>query len=94
MGGAWEQMIRSVRQILNAILKEQLVFDEVLSTVMAEAVNILNSRPLIRNSDNALDKQPLTPNHLLHLLRVQTYQWEYLITMTSAVDVLGGKRSI
>ena len=67
MGGAWERMIRSVRQILKAILKEQLVSDEVLSTVMAEAVNILNSRPLTRNSDSALDEQPLTPNHLLHL---------------------------
>ena len=67
MGGAWERMIRSVRQILKAILKEQLVSDEVLSTVMSEAVNILNSRPLTRNSDSALDEQPLTPNHLLHL---------------------------
>ena len=67
MGGAWELMIRSVRQILKAILKEQLVSDEVLSTVMSEAVNILNSRPLTRNSDSALDEQPLTPNHLLHL---------------------------
>ena len=67
MGGAWERMIRSVRQILKAILKEQLVSDEVLSTVMAEAVNILNSRPLTHNSDSPLDEQPLTPNHLLHL---------------------------
>lgn len=67
VGGAWERMIRSVRQILKAILKEQQVSDEVLSTVMAEAVNILNSRPLTRNSDSPLDEQPLTNNHLLHL---------------------------
>ena len=67
MGGAWERMIRSVKRILKAILKEQLVSDEVLSTVMAEAVNILNSRPLTRNSDSVLDEQPVTPNHLLHL---------------------------
>ena len=67
MGGALERMIRSVRQILKAILKEQLVSDEVLSTVIAEAVSILNSRPLTRNSDSPLDEQPLTPNHLLHL---------------------------
>ena len=52
MGGAWERMIHSVRQILKAILKEQLVTDEVLSTVMAEVVNILNSRPLTCNSDS------------------------------------------
>ena len=67
MGGAWERMIRSVRQIIKAILKKQLVTNEVLSTVMAEAVNILNSRPLTGNSDSPLDGQPLTPNHLLHL---------------------------
>ena len=30
---------------------------------MAEAVYIINSRPLTRNSE---DDQPLTPNHLLH----------------------------
>ena len=66
MSGAWERMIRFVRQILKAILKEQLVSDEVLSTVMAKAMNILNSRPLTQNSDSTLDEQPLTPNHLLH----------------------------
>ena len=67
MGGIWERMIRSVRQILRAMLKEQVVSDEVLSTVLAEVTNILNSRPLSRNSDSPLDEQPLTPNHLLHL---------------------------
>ena len=67
MSGAWERMIRFVRQILKDILKEQLVSNEVLSTVMAEAVSILNFRPLTRNNDSALDEQPLTPNHLLHL---------------------------
>ena len=66
-GGVWERMIRSVRQILRSVLKEQLVSDETLLTVMAEAMNILNSRPLTRNSDSASDLEPLTPNHLLHL---------------------------
>ena len=61
MGGVWERMIRSVRQILRAMLKEQIVSDEVLSTVMAEVVNILNSRPLSRNSDSPQDEQPITP---------------------------------
>ena len=92
MGGAWERMIRFVRQILKAILKEQLVSDEVLSIVMTEVVNILNSRPLTRNSDSALDEQPVTPSHL-HLRPHLDYP-VYLIKMTSAVDVLGGKHSI
>jgi hypothetical protein len=67
MGGAWERLIRSVRQILRALLKEQIVGDEVLLTVVAEATIILNSRPLTRNSDDPRDEIPLTPNHLLHL---------------------------
>ena len=67
MGGAWERMIRSVRQILRALLKEQIVCDEVLSTIVAEVTNILNSRPLTRNSNDSRDPDPLTPNHLLHL---------------------------
>ena len=67
MGGAWERMIRSVRQILKVLLKEQVVCDEVLHTVLTEATNILNSRPLTRNSDDPMDEEPLTPNHLLQL---------------------------
>ena len=67
MGGPWERMIRSVRKILRALLKEQVVCDEVLSTVVTEATNILNSRPLTRNSDDPMDEEPLTPNHLLQL---------------------------
>ena len=67
MNGVTERMIRSVRQILKAILKEQIVTDEVILTVMAEVMNILNSRPLTRNSDSPLDDEPITPNHLLHL---------------------------
>ena len=67
MGGAWERMMRSVRQILRALLKKQIVSDEILSTVIAEVVNILNSRPLTRNSNSSQDEQLLTPNHLLLL---------------------------
>ena len=65
--GTWERMIRSVRQILKVLLKEQVVCDELLHTVLAEATNILNSRPLTRNSDDPMDEESLTPNHLLQL---------------------------
>ena len=46
---------------------EQVVCDEVLSTVLTEATNILNSRPLTRNSDDCMDKEPFTLSHLLQL---------------------------
>ena len=66
-GGVWQRMICSTRQVLLALLKEQVVSDEVLLTVITEAYNILNSGPLTRYSDDVQDEQPLTPNHLLKL---------------------------
>jgi len=71
MGGAWERMIRSVRQILRALLKEQIVDDETLLTVMSHVEAILNSHPLTNCSDDPKDDDPLTPNQIL-LLRSDT----------------------
>ena len=67
MGGVWERIIRSVRKILRALLREQLVSGEALRTLMAEVESILNSRPLTPNSEDPADPEPLTPNHLLLL---------------------------
>ena len=55
MGGPWEKKIRSVRKFLRALLKEEVVCDEVLSTVLTKAANILNSRLLTRSSDDPMD---------------------------------------
>ena len=63
----WERMVQTTKRVLKSLLKEQIVTDEVLAIVMTEAVNIVNSQPLTRNSDSDLNDQPLTPNHLLHL---------------------------
>ena len=65
MGGSWERQIRSVRNVLSALLDahgEQLD-DESLRTFMVEAEAIINSRPLSLNFASQLE--PLTPNHLL-----------------------------
>lgn len=69
MGSVWERMVKTAKRVLKSLLKEQIETDEFLSTVKAEAVNIINSRPLSRISDSDLDEQPvtITPNHLLHL---------------------------
>ncbi|XP_015747609.1 PREDICTED: uncharacterized protein LOC107327381 [Acropora digitifera] len=67
MGGVWERMIQTAKRVLKALLKEQVVTDEVLSTVMAEVLTIVNSRPLTRNSDSVSDDEPISPNQLLHL---------------------------
>ena len=50
-----------MRKILNHLLQEQVVSDEVLTTVMCEAAEILNSRPLTAVSDGPRDGHPLTP---------------------------------
>ena len=65
--GVWERMIRSVRKILRVLLKDQVVSNETLRTLMKEVEGILNSRPLTPNSNDPDDLEPLTPNHLLLL---------------------------
>ena len=45
-GGIWELMIRSLRKILAALLKEQRINEETLSTLLCEVEKILNDRPL------------------------------------------------
>ena len=67
MGGAWERLIRSTRRILHALMKEQIVTDEILNTLLIEVESILNSRPLVPVTFDPNDDEPLTPNHLLLL---------------------------
>jgi len=67
MGGVWERQIRSVRKVLQAVVKEQHVDDESLPTLMCLVESIINGRPLTTVSDDHRDLEPLTPNHLLLL---------------------------
>ena len=66
-GGVWERMIRSVRKILGSLLREQLVNDETLLTLITEVERTLNDRPLTLQSDSTDDPEPLTPSKLLLL---------------------------
>ena len=69
-GGVWERMIRSVRKILGSLLREQLINDETLLTLITEVERILNDRPLTLQSDSTDstdDPEPLTPSKLLLL---------------------------
>ena len=72
MGGVWERMIRSVRKVMNAIMKDQVLDDERLETIFCEVEGIVNSRPLTPVSDDPKDEGPLTPNHILLLRPVPT----------------------
>ena len=67
MGGIWERMIRTVRQILLNILPSRSLDDDCLLTLMVEVEDIVNSRPLTEVNPEAEGNLPLTPNHLLRL---------------------------
>ena len=62
-------MDRTTRQVLYAVLKEQVLNDETLHTVLCEVEAIVNDRPITKLSDSHGDLEPLTPNHLLLLKR-------------------------
>ena len=64
-GGVWERCIRTVRKVFNALIKEQTMDDEGLSTLMCEVESIVNGRPITKVSDDPKDLEALTPNHLL-----------------------------
>jgi hypothetical protein len=72
-GGLWERLIRSARVILRALIKQQLLSDEGLSTVLCEVERILNDRPITQVSSDPRDPVALTPADLL-LLRGNTCQ--------------------
>ena len=65
MGGAWERLVRTVKQSLKVILKERCVTDFELMTIFTEVEGIVNSRPLTAVSDDVADLEALTPNHFL-----------------------------
>ncbi|XP_028169445.1 uncharacterized protein LOC114359315, partial [Ostrinia furnacalis] len=65
MGGAWERLVRSVKNALYRILHEQHPREDVLRTLLCEAEYIVNSRPLTHVSTSPEDDEALTPNHFL-----------------------------
>ena len=69
-GGVWECCIRTVQKVLNAVVKEQIIDEESLVTLLCKVEGIVNSRPLTKVCRDSKDLEPLTPNHLL-LLRGQ-----------------------
>ena len=67
MGGIWERQIRTVRMVMNAILKEQTLDNESLSTLSCDFEATIKGRPLTTVSDDPNDECSLTPNHPLLL---------------------------
>ncbi|KAI8513813.1 hypothetical protein Bbelb_081370 [Branchiostoma belcheri] len=64
-GGVWERQIRTIRQVLNAIMKKNPLDDEGLHTLLCEAESIVNGRPITAVNNEVDDLEALTPNRLL-----------------------------
>ena len=68
MGGLWERQIRTVKSILNALLKThgRSSNDEALHTLLVEVEAIVNSRPMTTETIiNVQSHVPLSPSNLL-----------------------------
>lgn len=64
-GGIWERQIRTIRRILSALMQQQTLDEEGLTTLFCEVEAIINDRPITKVSNVPGDLEPLTPNHLL-----------------------------
>ncbi|CAL8100448.1 unnamed protein product [Orchesella dallaii] len=67
-GGCWERMVRCVKTALYSALNSMHIRrprEEVLETLLSEAANIVNSRPLTTVSEDSTAEEALTPNHFI-----------------------------
>ena len=64
MGGAWERLVRSVKEVLYRLIKDHVLTDAQLATVLTEAESVVNS-PLTHISGDPSDLGALTPSHIL-----------------------------
>ena len=68
MGGVWERLIGVTRRILESMLSKispGSLTHEILTTFLAEASAIVNSRPLVSLSTDPEDPLPLSPSMIL-----------------------------
>lgn len=64
MGGIWERMVRSVKEVMTALDDGRRLTDEILITSVTEVEDIINSRPLTYAPSFA-SAESLSPNHFL-----------------------------
>lgn len=65
MGGSWERMVQSIKATMKKIRPKRHPTDEMLLTMLAEACNVVNSRPLTYIAVDDESSEAITPNHLL-----------------------------
>ena len=91
MGGVWERLVKSVKEVLYAtmqdrLMQNRLLTDPQLATTFTEVEAILNNRPLTHASSDVNDLEALSPN-LLGLHR----RWNSMLD-TDETDVLSRRK--
>ena len=66
-GDIWERQIRTIKKVMRSVIREQVLTDDTLHTLLCEIEAIVNNRPITSVPADASDPEPLTPNHLLQL---------------------------
>ncbi|XP_039451485.2 uncharacterized protein LOC120430439 [Culex pipiens pallens] len=64
-GGVWERLVRSAKDALKALHDGKKLTDEILHTVLAEAEDMVNSRPLTYIPQESAEDEAITPNHFI-----------------------------
>ena len=55
MGGAWERLVKSVKEVLRTTMQDRVLTDSQLATTLTEVESILNNRPLTQASSDVED---------------------------------------
>ena len=63
--GVVESLIKSARQALNSVCKNQALTEEQWRTFLAEVTYMINSRPLYPSSEDVWEEPPISPNDIL-----------------------------
>jgi hypothetical protein len=72
-GGAWERMVRTVKNSLYHVMKEKAPRDETFRSAVIEVEATVNSRPLNYSSSKDISEPAISPNTLLHLSGGNTF---------------------
>lgn len=64
-GGAWERLVQSIKKSISVLMQHSCPKIDVFESLIIEAENIINSRPLTHVPLTPQEPEPLTPNHFL-----------------------------
>ncbi|XP_065080795.1 uncharacterized protein LOC135703477 [Ochlerotatus camptorhynchus] len=64
-GGLWEAGVKSMKSHLYKVMNESYFTYEEMTTLLIQIESILNSRPIIPQSDDPIDYEALSPGHFL-----------------------------